>query len=262
MSSDKNMRLPLDARCLDEELFESDPISTEGSLLRPNEGLCLQGFHRILVSLRCVKHLTPKVYMMSTRTNSYGDPQTRTRILEIAWGLVSERGSRLKLSEVAERAAVSRQAIYLHFGDRNGLLLALVDYMDKTLELGESLAHVHAAPTGAELLERAMRLNTEFWTAVFPVAQVLDAAQYDDQALGAAWRDRLKFRQLTFGSMIRQLADNGELSDVWTVEDASDMLYAVAHFDTWREFTRQLGWSDDHYVNATTTLLSRALLAG
>ena len=107
-----------------------------------------------------------------------------------------------------------------------------------------------------------MRLNTEFWTAVFPVAQVLDAAQYDDQALGAAWRDRLKFRQLTFGSMIRQLADNGELSDVWTVEDASDMLYAVAHFDTWRELTRQLGWSDDHYVNATTTLLSRALLAG
>ena len=106
-----------------------------------------------------------------------------------------------------------------------------------------------------------MRLNTEFWSAVFPVAQVLDAAQYDDDALGAAWRDRLKFRQMTFGSMIRQLADSGELSDTWTVEDASDMLYAVVSFDTWRELTRQLGWTDDHYVDAMTKLVCGAFLA-
>lgn len=197
---------------------------------------------------------------MSTGVDSYGDPETRTRILEVSWKLVSESGSGLKLSEVAQRAAVSRQAIYLHFGDRNGLLLALVGYMDQTLELGEALAYVHAAPTGAELLERAMRLNTEFWTAVFPIARVLDAAQYDDEALGAAWRDRLEFRQMTFGSMIRQLADNGELSEIWTVEDASEMLYAVAHFDTWRELTRQLGWTDDHYVSVMTTLVRRAFL--
>lgn len=199
--------------------------------------------------------------MMSTNTSSYGHPETRTHILEVTWELVSESGSGIKLSEVAKRATVSRQAIYLHFGDRNGLLLALVDYMDQTLELGESLAHVHAAPTGAELLERAMRLNTTFWAAVFPIARVLDAAQYDDEALGAAWRDRLKFRQMTFGLMIQQLADNGELSDIWTVEDASDMLYAVAHFDTWRELTRQLGWTDDQYVSAMTTLVCRAFLA-
>ena len=197
---------------------------------------------------------------MSTIADSYGDPETRTQILEATWKLVGERGASLKLSEVAERAAVSRQAIYLHFGDRSGLLLALVHYMDRTLELGESLAHVHAAPTGAELLERAMRLNTEFWTAVFPVAQVLEAAQYDDAPLAAAWRDRLKLRQTAFASMIRQLADTGELSDQWTVEDASAMLYAVAHFDTWRELTRQLGWTDDHYVKTMTMLVCRALL--
>ena len=50
-----------------------------------------------------------------------------------------------------------------------------------------------AAPTGDELLERAMQLNTDFWTAVCPVAQVLEAAQHDDEALGAAWRDRMGF---------------------------------------------------------------------
>ena len=197
---------------------------------------------------------------MSTDAGSYGDPETRTRILAVTWDLVADQGSSLKLSEVAERAGVSRQAVYLHFGDRNGLLLALVNHMDETLDLGASLAHVQAAPTGYELLERAMRLNTDFWTAVCPVAQVLEAAQHDDEALGAAWRDRMELRQMAFGMMIRRIADLHELAAEWSLEEASALLYAVAHFDTWRELTHQLRWTDDHYVKAMTLLLRRALL--
>jgi AcrR family transcriptional regulator len=197
---------------------------------------------------------------MSTDPDSYGDPETRARILAVTWELVAERGSSLKLSDVAERAGVSRQAVYLHFGERNGLLLALVHHMDETLDLGESLAHVHAASNGADLLERAMRLNTEFWAAVHPIARVLEVAQHDDEALGAAWRDRMELRQGVFARMIQQLADHGELSAEWTIEDASALLYAVAHFDTWRELTHRLNWTDDHYVEAMTRLLCRSLL--
>ena len=198
---------------------------------------------------------------MSTTSGSYGDPETRTRILTVAWELIAERGSGLKLSEVAEHAEVSRQAVYLHFGDRNGLLLALVQHMDDTLALGDSLAEVFAAPTGAELLERAMRVNAEFWAGVVPVAQVLEAAQYDDEALGAAWRDRMQLRQNVFTMMIQQIADRDELADDWTIDDAAAVLYAIAHFDTWRELTRQLNWTDDHYVENLTRLLRRSLLA-
>lgn len=198
---------------------------------------------------------------MSTSNASYGDPETRTRILEVTRKLLADHGSSLKLSEVAQTAGVSRQAVYLHFGDRNGLLLALVHHMDEMLDLGESLAYVQAAPTGAELLERGMRLNTDFWTAVYPVAQVLEAAQHDDGGLAAAWRDRMNFRQLTFGRMIQQIADQHELGVEWTVEDASALVYAVAHFDTWRELTLHLNWTDDHYVEAMTRLLRRSLLA-
>lgn len=132
--------------------------------------------------------------------------------------------------------------------------------MDDTLALGESLAEVFAAPTGSELLERAMRVNTGFWTGVLPVAQVLEAAQYDDEALGAAWRDRMHLRQTTFTMMIQQIADRGELADQWTIDGAAAVLYAVAHFDTWRELTQHLNWTNDHYVENFTQLLSRSLL--
>lgn len=192
---------------------------------------------------------------------SYGDPETRTRILETTWELVAEHGARLKLADVAARASVSRQAIYLHFGDRAGLLVGLVQHMDETLDLGSSLAAVHAAPDGASLLESAMRLNTTFWAKVLPVAQVLEAAPPDDEALRTAWRDRMRFRQATFRAMIEALAERSELATGWSVDDAAAILYAVAHFDTWRELVVELGWSDNRYVESMTRLLRGALLA-
>ncbi|MCB0952277.1 MAG: helix-turn-helix transcriptional regulator, partial [Microthrixaceae bacterium] len=84
---------------------------------------------------------------MST-TVGYGDPETRNRILEAAWSLLAEHGAQIKLADVAARASVSRQALYLHFGDRAGLLVALVNHMDESLDLGESLVEVYSAPDG------------------------------------------------------------------------------------------------------------------
>lgn len=197
---------------------------------------------------------------MSSKVPDYGSSQTREHILKASWDLIANHESSLKLTEVATKAAVSRQAIYLHFGDRAGLVLALVQHMDETLDLGSKLAHVRAAPDGAELLGRAMRLNTQFWSAVFPVARILEAAQNDDAALSSAWHDRMTFRQKTFLAMIKQIADGGELSPDWDIEEAAGVLYATAHFDTWRELTHHLGWTEDRYVVAMTRLLCRALL--
>jgi AcrR family transcriptional regulator len=196
---------------------------------------------------------------MST-AHSYGDPSTRTRILDATWEVITEQGAALRLSEVAARASVSRQAVYLHFGDRSSLLVALVQHMDDTLDLGEALAAVHAASDGPSLLEAAMRLNTTFWSQVLPVAQVLEAAQHDDESLGEAWRDRMQFRQATFRAMVEALAARAELDDGWSIDDAAAALYAVAHFDTWRELVIELRWSEEHYVKTMTRLLQRALL--
>lgn len=197
---------------------------------------------------------------MSSKKADYGSSQTREHILQVSWDLIANHDSNLKLTDVATRSGVSRQAIYLHFGDRTGLLLALVRHMDETLDLGSKLAHVRAAPDGAELIKRAMSLNTRFWSEVFPVARILEAAQNDDAALRSAWRDRMKFRQQGFLAMIEKIAELGELSPDWDIEDAAAVLYATTHFDTWRELTHQLSWTEERYVATMTRLLCQALL--
>lgn len=195
-------------------------------------------------------------------SGDYGDPETRRRILEATSGLLLERGPDLRLREVSDRAGVSRQALYLHFGDRRGLILGLVRHMDETLELDRRLAHVYEADDGAEMLARAMRLNTAFWRQVAPVASVLIASQDSDEALRAAWRDRLAYRQKTLRRVIELLAERGELSEEWSVDDAAALLYGVSHFDAWRELTAEIGWSDERYAEAMGAMLRRALLAG
>lgn len=191
----------------------------------------------------------------------YGDPETRTRLLDAAWSEITERGADLTLGAVATRAGVSRQALYLHFGDRAGLLVALVQHMDVALDLGSSLAAVQAASDGPSLLEALMALNTSFWRQVLPVALVLEASQDTDEALGAAWRERMSFRHSTFRGMIETLDARGDLADEWTLDDAAGLLYAVAHFDTWRELVVRLAWTDDRYVDVMTRTLGRALLS-
>jgi AcrR family transcriptional regulator len=190
----------------------------------------------------------------------YGNPKTREQVIEAARQVLIERGAALRLRDVADRAAVSRQALYLHFGDREGLILALVRHIDEELELDLALEHVHAAETGADLLERVMRLNTEFWGKVAPVAVVLNRSKGEDNALHAAWRDRMAYRRSTFRRIADDLRGRGELAEAWKPEDAADVLFSITHFDSWSELTQELGWTDDRYVEAMTRLLTAALL--
>ncbi len=197
---------------------------------------------------------------MSSETSDYGSSETRAHILNVSWDLIACHGSTLKLTEVAKKAKVSRQALYLHFGDRAGLVMALVQHMDQTLDLGTRLAHVREASDGAEILDRVMRLNHHFWSEVYPVARILAAAQDGDAALRAAWRDRLTFRHKTFAGVVNRIAELGELSPDWGLEEAADLLYATAHFDSWRELTQHLGWTEERYAARMARFLSGALL--
>lgn len=191
---------------------------------------------------------------------TYGAPETRERILETTRRLIAERGSELKMAEIAAASCVSRQAVYLHFGDRTQLLVALLQHMDESLNLGESLAHVHGSTSSAELIARTMQLHADFSTAIDSIALVLEAAQYQDEALGTAWRDRMRFRLGVHRDLVQRIADAGDLAAEYTVESAADLFYAVTLPGPWREMTRELGWTNDRYVEEMTTMLQRALL--
>jgi AcrR family transcriptional regulator len=189
----------------------------------------------------------------------YGDPETRERLLRAAWDLALEQGPGLRLADVATRAGVSRQAVYLHFDDRAGLLLALLAWADQAFQLDDLLARVSQAHTGVEALERMVEVNAAYWPRVDAITRVLEAHQYQDPAVSAALRDRLDFRRSAHRAVIARIAAEGELASGWTVDAAADLFAAVTMPSPWRELTGTCGWSAQQYANRMSQLLRRTL---
>ncbi|WP_210480213.1 TetR/AcrR family transcriptional regulator [Naasia sp. SYSU D00948] len=183
---------------------------------------------------------------------------TRHRILEAAWGAVEELGAGVRMGDVALRAGVSRQAVYLHFKDRAALLLALVDHMDETLEVDRLVGEVFAAPGGVAMLDRALALYAQLTPRIDRVARVLERS--DDPAMAAAWRDRMSRRRSGHLAVIGLIAAEGRLADGWTVEEAADLLQTLTLPATWRTLTEELGWTSEQYREGLGRTLRSALL--
>ncbi len=190
----------------------------------------------------------------------YGDPETRQRILAEAWELVERGGSEVTLAEIAKGAGVSRQALYLHFGDRSGLFVALVDHVDLSLGSTEIRAHVFGAPSGAETLRRWVEALSWYTGKIDWLTQILEWGQYEDEALAAGWRNRMnRRRDLTLG-VAERIADEGRLADGWTTAEAADLIYAITMPGPWRELTREVGWGEEEYAERVWRLLQSSLL--
>jgi AcrR family transcriptional regulator len=197
---------------------------------------------------------------MSSEAAFYGDPATRRRILQATWELLEQQDSGVRLVDVADRAGVTRQAVYLHFGDRSGLLVALVDFIDVSLGAVQLRAHIHGGATGVESLQRWIETMSWYTVKIDRVTQVLESSQYQDEALAAAWRDRMGRRQLHIRSIVERVAAEGHLAEGWSVDVAVELIYVVTMPGAWRELTRELGWTAEQYTQHLTRLIRSAFL--
>jgi len=199
------------------------------------------------------------IYAVSS-TVVYGDPQSRERILRAAWTLLLERGPEIRLADVAKRAGLSRQAVYLHFGDRTHLLLEVLAWGDRELQLDELLTRVRSADSGVEALDRIVEVHAAYSPRIDAVARALEADQYRDQAVAAALRDRLDVRRAAHREVIARIANEGLLAQGWTIDSATDLFAAVTMLGPWRELTEACHWTPEQYAERMSKFVRKALV--
>ncbi|RMF17910.1 MAG: TetR/AcrR family transcriptional regulator [Candidatus Dadabacteria bacterium] len=93
--------------------------------------MCLA--YRLRTFCWLARSLYGKLYTVSSRRHD-----TRERILEAAFQL-AQAGRFATMAEIARAADVSRQAVYLHFGSRAGLMKALFVFINHKYGLGEKI---------------------------------------------------------------------------------------------------------------------------
>ena len=186
----------------------------------------------------------------------------RTRILEAAWRLIGERlDAGVSLLEIAQEAGVSRQTVYVNFGSRAGLLLAMVDHRDASSPELAQLKRTRQDMLPDEALEPFIRAWFKYVPIVFKVSRALSGAAATDEAAHVAWQSRMALVQAGLLALMRGLKAQGRLASDWTPEAAADWSYHQIHIDTWQHLVVERQWKPADAVQRTVTLLTQALLA-
>ncbi|MDN3239507.1 TetR family transcriptional regulator [Glycomyces tritici] len=106
--------------------------------------------------------------------------RTRAALLGAATALVSARGTaNVPVSDIADAAGVSRQLVYLHYGDRDTLLLeAALDLARR--ELAEHGDDAHGEDSGRDralAIARHFAAHQDFYRAMFATANAFALGQ-------------------------------------------------------------------------------------
>ena len=167
--------------------------------------------------------------------------ETRAQILDAALKRVRENGAAaISVRAIANDAGVSRQLVYFHYGNRAGLLTALAAHLDEESGLD-------AAPDGEEpiiALEQLLRAWCAHLPRILPVARALEAAAITGDEGAAAWTQRMRRLHSRFGDAIARV----ELSPGWTIDTATDWVWARLHPSAYAHLVEGCGWTHAHFT--------------
>ncbi len=183
--------------------------------------------------------------------------------MEATWRLMEERlGRGVGMSDIAQAAGVSRQAVYDHFGSRAELMVATVRYGDVVLGLDERLRRYRTVTGGAERLGAFVEFWGNYIPEIYGIARALLAARETDEAVAAAWDDRMGAVHEACRNIVERLHRDGTLAPGWSLEEAADLLWTMLSIRNWEQLTIECGWSTSQYVDRMQKLLKRTFVQG
>jgi AcrR family transcriptional regulator len=188
--------------------------------------------------------------------------RTRAALLAATRAILEEGGfAGLTMATVAERAGVTRRAVYLHFPSRAELIAALFDFVNESEGLSDSTRPVWEAPDGATALDEWARHIARFHAKVRPVARAFEQVWRSD-AEAAAHRARYLDDQLeACRRLVRRLDGEARLAPGWTVETASATLWSLISIEMLDRLLDQQGWTPDRFATNYAHLLRSAFVA-
>lgn len=167
---------------------------------------------------------------------------TRENLLQAAWKRL-ERGDPAKLDEVGADVGVSRQAVYLHFGSRGGMLLALVEHIDEKLGLGARLGAALSADDPVDQLEATLALTATYQPEIQGVAMALVRLSAIDEEVRAALEDRMQRRRAGLESIVVRIAKQGRLREEWSSREVVDALWEAGSPSSFQHLVLERGWT-------------------
>jgi AcrR family transcriptional regulator len=170
--------------------------------------------------------------------------RTRTALLAAARELVEQEGlGAMTMASIAERAGVTRRAVYLHFASRTDVVTALYEHVNEAEDVAAALEPVWRAPDAVTALDEWARYLARCHVRLSPVGRAFQRVQGSDPDAAPYWDLVMRDWHGSCRRLAAWLADDGRLSPEWTVPAAADMLWALMSFDVLDGLTAERRWS-------------------
>lgn len=163
---------------------------------------------------------------------------TKDRILD-AFMTCAMGGPDFSMAEVAAKAGLSRQAVYLHFPDRAALVAAL------QARLAPARASAEAPSARAALTALLTRL-AEDYPALWPVLQA-----------GGTLASEPRLAQCR--ALVERFRAEGALAPHLSAATAADLLFSLTDPGLWHALVTERGWDSTRYRSHVGYLAVSAL---
>lgn len=189
---------------------------------------------------------------------------TRHSILDAAWQIAIETESlALSLADLAKAVGVSRQTLYLAFGSRSQLLLAMLDNRDMNSPEVRRLIEIRSHATGTwEDLKNYVEAWLDYLPQVYPVAQMLFSTAAEDPVAAEGYRSRFHDRlRMGFRGLMQRLELAGTLAPGMSAVEAGDIVWSLVHPTMWRLLVVESGWPPAEFRKSRIELVCASVIA-
>ncbi|MCO1658398.1 TetR/AcrR family transcriptional regulator [Pseudonocardia humida] len=184
---------------------------------------------------------------------------TLRTILGAARALFAERGyARTPIRLLAERAGVSPQTIYAHFGSKAGVLGGLVDLLDEEAGLPDLVAESDGVDDPAALLGLLARAARQVRERCGDIVAILASGAAADPDIAATQAEGARRNRLAVELVVERIRASGRP----VAARAADIAVALMSAGVHDSLVRESGWSHDDYEDWLARTLADAVLAG
>jgi AcrR family transcriptional regulator len=167
--------------------------------------------------------------------------ETHARLLAAALACAADARPDFTMGEVAAKAGLSRQTVYLHFPGRAALLAALAEMLAKMAQAPP------AAPSARAALAATVAWLADDYPKTWPLVRSLGENPGDASRLAAC------------RALAKRFHDEGALSPHLSESAAADLLYTLLSLSVWAELVIGRGWDSARYKNHIVFLATGAV---
>jgi len=213
-----------------------------------------------------------RTYKLNKRAGA--SEETRLRIIEAARELFSESGyPNVSLDDIAAKAGVSRQTVYVQFGSKVGVLEAVgahierlsfgtdADFEDRLTAIAEThRERPNAADEVLVIVNEGLNRVMHFFETNAPLLRNIRAQATYDPESRRVWEYGVGRHWRAFSIIVQTIQAIGVLAPGWTVQSATDWLAAITHFNEYDLLISERGWTHEQLVQRVMQLIRQMLL--